>query len=81
MEFPDFGVRLKDARLTLGLSLRQVAARSGVNLAHLSEYERGLRPASRLSWTTLWILAGVLHTTPHRLGAWDELVWVHASPL
>ena len=76
MELVAFARILREARLTAGLSQTELARRTGLQQAHLSDWERGTRPASRMSIITLILLAGTLHTTPHALLGWDNLVWV-----
>ncbi len=58
------GERLAIMRRRRGLTLRELAARSGVDISSLSRYERDERePAS----SRLLILARVLGTTPNDL--------------
>jgi transcriptional regulator with XRE-family HTH domain len=52
-----FGQRLRSGRLTLGLSLRQLAAESGVTSASLSLYERDM---AEPTWSILFQLMRVI---------------------
>src|SRR5207244_2524711 len=76
MDLPGFAHRLRCARLAAQLSQTQLAASTGLQQSHLSEWEAGTRPGNRITASTLLLLAGVLHTTPHYLLGWDDLVWI-----
>jgi transcriptional regulator with XRE-family HTH domain len=54
-----FGEMIKEARVDAGLSLREVAAKTGIDFTRLSRIEHGSRPAPGLS--EIRILADLLN--------------------
>lgn len=53
VEIPGTGADIRAAREGAGLSLRALAAKTGVSAGHLSEVERGSRPVTWHVWTAV----------------------------
>ena len=80
------GDYLKDQRLSMQLSLRQLAAEAGVSNPYLSQIERGLRRPSaevlqqiakalRISAEQLYVRAGILNPDEGVSGAVEAAIW------
>lgn len=57
-----FGIRLRERRLALGLTLAQLADRAGMHLQGVAKVESGARPNP--TWETIIALCKALGVTP-----------------
>ena len=66
------GERIRELRLSLGLTQEELGAKVGVKKAAINKYETGL--VINLKRSILSALAEVLHTTPTYLMGYDDIV-------
>ena len=66
------GERIRELRLSLGLTQEELGAKVGVKKAAINKYETGL--VINLKRSILSALADVLHTTPTYLMGYDDIV-------
>ncbi len=66
----ELGMKIRELRLSLGMSQEELGAKIGVKKAAIHKYESGL--VVNLKRETIYKLANALDTTPAYLMGWDK---------